>query len=69
MKREVKLALLGVLLFTAAIAAPARAEDDVDFDEEDPAFLAVRKAFADDSPAAIGRARTVVVEVKNEGER
>lgn len=69
MKQARALALLAVLLF-ASIAAPcARAEDDAEYDDpEDPALLVARKSFVDESPAAIGKAATVVIELYNAGE-
>lgn len=69
-KKTRALLLLGIVLF-AAVAAPARAADDEDEDfddEEDAAFLVIRKALADESPAFVGKPATVTIEIFNAGE-
>jgi hypothetical protein len=71
MKRSRVLAIALACLLVLSVASPARAEDtdDSEYDDEEPAMLIVRKSFADESPAAINRAATVVLSVHNSGER
>jgi hypothetical protein len=69
MKKARALVLLGLVLFAAIAVAPAKGDEDTEYDDDDAALLVARKSLLDEAPSAVGKAATVVIELYNAGER